>query len=51
MSRPRVCVIGLDGTPASYLRGRIESGGLPALSALAREGTLMSARAPLPPIS
>jgi predicted AlkP superfamily phosphohydrolase/phosphomutase len=51
MSRPRVCVIGLDGTPASYLRSRIEAGGLPALSALAREGTLMSARAPLPPIS
>jgi len=51
MSQPRVCVIGLDGTPASYLRGRIESGELPALSALAREGTLMSARAPLPPIS
>ena len=51
MSTPRVCVIGLDGTPASYLRGRIESVGLPALSALAREGTLMSAQAPLPPIS
>ena len=48
---PRVCVIGLDGTPASYLRSRIASGALPTLEALAREGTLMSARAPLPPIS
>jgi predicted AlkP superfamily phosphohydrolase/phosphomutase len=51
MSRPRVCVIGLDGTPASYLRSRIDAGGLPNLAGLAREGTLMSARAPLPPIS
>src|ERR671934_3139938 len=48
---PRVCVIGLDGTPASYLRSRIDAGGLPNLAALARGGTLMSARAPLPPIS
>jgi len=51
MSRPRVCVIGLDGTPASYLRSRIDAAELPALSALARDSTLMSARAPLPPIS
>jgi predicted AlkP superfamily phosphohydrolase/phosphomutase len=46
-----VCVIGLDGTPASYLRRRIAEGALPALAELARQGTLMSARAPLPPIS
>jgi predicted AlkP superfamily phosphohydrolase/phosphomutase len=49
--RPRVCVIGLDGTPASYLRRRIAEGALPALAELSRQGTLMSARAPLPPIS
>jgi predicted AlkP superfamily phosphohydrolase/phosphomutase len=51
MSRPRVCVIGLDGTPASYLRRRIAEGALPHLGELSRQGTLMSARAPLPPIS
>jgi predicted AlkP superfamily phosphohydrolase/phosphomutase len=51
MSRPRVCVIGLDGTPASYLRRRIAEGALPHLAELSRQGTLMSARAPLPPIS
>jgi predicted AlkP superfamily phosphohydrolase/phosphomutase len=44
-------VIGLDGTPASYLRARIAGGGLPALAALAEQGTLASAWAPLPPIS
>ena len=48
---PRVCVIGLDGTPASYLRSRIDAGGLPALAGLAGEGRLMPSRAPLPPIS
>jgi predicted AlkP superfamily phosphohydrolase/phosphomutase len=48
---PRVCVIGLDGTPASYLRDRISAGGLPTLSRLAGEGRLMPSRAPLPPIS
>jgi predicted AlkP superfamily phosphohydrolase/phosphomutase len=51
MSGPRVCVIGLDGTPASYLRRRIAEGALPHLAELSRQGTLMSARAPLPPIS
>src|SRR5579859_5546127 len=51
MRRPRVCVIGLDGTPASYLRRRIADGALPHLGELSRQGTLMSARAPLPPIS
>jgi predicted AlkP superfamily phosphohydrolase/phosphomutase len=51
VARPRVCVIGLDGTPASYLRRRIADGALPHLGELARQGTLMSARAPLPPIS
>ena len=51
MASPRVCVIGLDGTPASYLRRRIADGFLPHLAELSRQGTLMSARAPLPPIS
>lgn len=48
---PRVAVIGLDGAPASYLRARIAAGGLPNLAGLSRQGTLTSARAPLPPIS
>ena len=51
MARPRVAVIGLDGTPASYLRARIDAGELPALAALARQGSLVDAWAPLPPIS
>ena len=51
MPGPKVCVIGLDGTPASYLRRRIAEGALPHLAALSQQGTLMSARAPLPPIS
>jgi predicted AlkP superfamily phosphohydrolase/phosphomutase len=51
VASPRVCVIGLDGTPASYLRRRIADGFLPNLAELSRQGTLMSARAPLPPIS
>src|SRR5689334_10607522 len=51
VASPRVCVIGLDGTPASYLRRRIADGFLPHLAELSRQGTLMSARAPLPPIS
>jgi predicted AlkP superfamily phosphohydrolase/phosphomutase len=48
---PRAAVIGLDGTPAGYLRSRIAGGGLPNLGGLAASGTLMDARAPLPPIS
>ena len=48
---PRAAVIGLDGTPAGYLRSRIADGHLPHLAALASAGTLMDARAPLPPIS
>jgi predicted AlkP superfamily phosphohydrolase/phosphomutase len=51
VGRPRVAVIGLDGTPASYLRSRIANGGLPNLARLSEEGTLASALAPLPPIS
>jgi predicted AlkP superfamily phosphohydrolase/phosphomutase len=51
LGRPRVAVIGLDGTPASYLRRRIADGGLPHLAELSREGTLAGSWAPLPPIS
>jgi predicted AlkP superfamily phosphohydrolase/phosphomutase len=50
MSARRVCVIGLDGTPASLLRRLIEAGELPALAALASEG-VGEAVAPLPPVS
>ena len=41
MASPRVCVIGLDGTPASYLRRRIADGFLSNLAELYRGGTLM----------
>ena len=51
MPSPRVCVLGLDGTPASYLRAQIAAGRLPTIASLAGEGSLLSARAPLPPIS
>ena len=44
-------MIGLDGTPASYLRRRIGEGALPNIAALAAEAGLLSAWAPLPPIS
>ena len=50
MSSRRVCVIGLDGTPASLLRRLIDAGELPALAALASEG-VGEAVAPLPPVS
>ena len=46
----RVCVIGLDGTPASLLRRLIAAGELPALASLAAEG-VGEAVAPLPPVS
>ena len=51
MPSPRVCVIGLDGTPASYLRRRFAEGALPNLAGLAQQGELLSSWAPLPPIS
>jgi predicted AlkP superfamily phosphohydrolase/phosphomutase len=50
MSSRRVCVIGLDGTPASLLRRLIDAGELPALAALASAG-VGEAVAPLPPVS
>lgn len=50
MTSRRVCVIGLDGTPASLLRRLIDAGELPALAALASEG-VGEAVAPLPPVS
>jgi predicted AlkP superfamily phosphohydrolase/phosphomutase len=46
----RVCVIGLDGTPASLLRRLIEAGELPTLARLAEHG-VGEALAPLPPVS
>jgi predicted AlkP superfamily phosphohydrolase/phosphomutase len=51
VASPRVCIIGLDGTPASHLRSCFAEGRLPNLAALAADSTLMSSRAPLPPIS
>lgn len=46
----RVCVIGLDGTPASLLRRLIAAGELPTLARLAAGG-VAEAHAPLPPVS
>jgi predicted AlkP superfamily phosphohydrolase/phosphomutase len=46
----RVCVIGLDGTPASLLRRLIAAGEMPALASLASQG-VGEAIAPLPPVS
>lgn len=48
--RQRVCVIGLDGTPASLLRQLIADGEVPTVAALASEG-VGDAVAPLPPVS
>jgi predicted AlkP superfamily phosphohydrolase/phosphomutase len=49
--RPRVFVLGLDGTPCSWLRAETAAGRLPNLAALLREGSLVSMRSSLPSVS
>ena len=49
--RPRVLVIGLDGVPYSFLRKHMESGDLPNLARLAREGTFRRMNSVYPTVS
>ena len=49
--RDRVFVLGLDGTPHSYLRAEAAAGRLPNLAALARQGSLEPMRSSLPSVS
>jgi predicted AlkP superfamily phosphohydrolase/phosphomutase len=47
----RVFVLGLDGTPYSYLREEVAAGRLPNLAALFEEGSLVPLRSSLPSVS
>jgi predicted AlkP superfamily phosphohydrolase/phosphomutase len=47
----RVFVLGLDGTPHSYLREEVAAGRLPNLAALFEEGSLVPLRSSLPSVS
>ena len=49
--RPRVFVLGLDGTPCGWLRAETAAGRLPNLAALLREGSLVPMRSSLPSVS
>lgn len=50
-SRPRVFVLGLDGTPCSWLRAETAAGRLPNLAALFQDGSLVPLRSSLPAVS
>jgi predicted AlkP superfamily phosphohydrolase/phosphomutase len=50
-ARPRVFVLGLDGTPCSWLRAETAAGRLPNLAALFQEGSLVPLRSSLPSVS
>ena len=49
--RPRVFVLGLDGTPGSYLRAETTAGRLPNLAALFADGGPVPLRSSLPSVS
>jgi len=49
--RPRVFVLGLDGTPGSYLRAETAAGRLPNLAALFADGGPVPMRSSLPSVS
>lgn len=49
--RARVFVLGLDGTPYSYLRAETAAGRLPNLAALFGEGSMVPMRSSLPSVS
>jgi len=50
-SKPRVFVLGLDGTPHSYLKAEASTGRLPNLAALFEEGSSVPMRSSLPSVS
>ncbi|HZD38310.1 MAG TPA: alkaline phosphatase family protein [Actinomycetes bacterium] len=49
--RPKVFVLGLDGTPHSYLKAETSAGRLPNLAALFEEGASVPMRSSLPSVS
>jgi predicted AlkP superfamily phosphohydrolase/phosphomutase len=50
-TKPRVCVIGLDGLPIGLLRGLAAEGVMPRTAAIIGAGSLRKMRASLPPVS
>jgi len=50
-SKPRVFVLGLDGTPHSYLKAEVSAGRLPNLAALFEDGSFAPMRSSLPSVS
>jgi predicted AlkP superfamily phosphohydrolase/phosphomutase len=49
--KPRVVVIGLDGTPASYMRRRLAEGALPSMKKVFDQGSLTEIKSVHPPVS
>jgi predicted AlkP superfamily phosphohydrolase/phosphomutase len=50
-AKPRVFVLGFDGTPHSWLKAEIAAGGLPNLAALFEDGAFAPMRSSLPSVS
>jgi predicted AlkP superfamily phosphohydrolase/phosphomutase len=50
-AKPRVFVLGLDGTPHSYLKAEAAAGHLPNLAALFEDGSSVPMRSTLPSVS
>jgi predicted AlkP superfamily phosphohydrolase/phosphomutase len=49
--KPRVVVIGLDGTPLSYLKRRLAEGALPSMKQVFEGGSLVEIKSVHPPVS
>ena len=49
--RPRVFLLGLDGTPHSYLKAEVSAGRLPNLATLFEQGSLAPMRSSVPSVS
>jgi predicted AlkP superfamily phosphohydrolase/phosphomutase len=49
--KPRVVVIGLDGTPLSFLRRKLDDGSLPSIKALFDKGSTMEIKSTHPCVS
>jgi len=50
-TKPRVCVIGLDGVPIGLLQRLVDQGVMPRTAAIIGRGGLRAMRASLPPVS
>jgi len=49
--KPRVVVVGLDGTPLSFLRRKLADGALPSMKALFDQGSLVEIKSTHPSVS